>query len=121
MLAVSFFNWWYGQGWKQVAKSLRPRLKGVAGAFSVGQLLRTLFAPWRRITTEPGRALEERLRAWLDNMISRVIGFFVRLGVLFAAFVSMIAITLITVIEIIAWLLLPLAVPLLIVLGLTNL
>src|SRR4051812_6310018 len=96
MLALSFFSWWYGRGWREVAGSFRPRLKGIADSFSVGQLLPTLFAPWRRIITQPGRSLEERWRAWADNMFSRVIGFAIRLGVLFFALVTLLIVALLT-------------------------
>ena len=81
----AFFSWWYGRGWKLVATSLKPRLHGVANAFSVRQLLRTLFEPWRRIVTEPGSSLEDRWKAGFDNAFSRMVGFVVRLFVLVAA------------------------------------
>jgi hypothetical protein len=118
MLALSFFSWWYGRGWKQVATSFGPRIHTVADSFSAGQLLRTLFAPWRRIVTPPSAGLSAKLRALVDNLVSRTVGFFVRLIVLLAALVTIIGITLLTAIELIAWPLLPIAVPVLIVKGL---
>jgi len=110
MLALSFFSWWYGAGWQQVIHNFSPRLTKVANAFSVGQLLRTLFAPWRRIITYPGASLAERFRAWGDNVVSRAVGFIVRLLVLLTAFLSLIAVILLTIVEIIVWPLLPPAV-----------
>jgi hypothetical protein len=117
MLLLSFFSWWYGKGWEQVARSFISRQHTVSDAFSVNQLLRTLFAPWRRIITYPGRSLAERFRAWGDNMFSRIIGFIVRLGVLVTAGLSLLAIGLLTLLEIIIWPLLPIAIPALIVAG----
>ncbi len=117
MLVASFFIWWYGRGWKQVALSIKPRLSSVAYTFSVTQLLRTLFAPWRRIITYPGSSLGERLKAWGDNIVSRTIGFLVRLIVLGAALVAITTVSLLSVIELILWPLLPPAIPLLIILG----
>jgi hypothetical protein len=111
MLLVAFFGWWYGRGWAQVAQSFSRRLKGVMDLFSVEQLLRTLFAPWRRIITYPGASLAEKWRAWGDNLFSRVIGFVVRLFVLLAAFASLILIAILTVLEILIWPLLPAAIP----------
>jgi len=107
----AFFSWWYGRGWKLVATSFRPRLRGVANAFSVRQLLRTLFEPWRRIVTEPGSSLEDRWKAGLDNAFSRMVGFVVRSFVLVAAAASLVAIAVLTLIEVVAWPVLPLAVP----------
>jgi hypothetical protein len=117
MLVAAFFSWWYGPGWKQVMGSFGPRLKGVRESFSVDLLIPTLFAPWKQITSQPGRSLEDRFHAWVDNTFSRIIGFFVRSGVLFAAFVSIAAVILLTILEVIVWPLLPLSIPVLIVLG----
>jgi hypothetical protein len=111
MLAVSFFTWWYGLGWSQIIKSFDKQVRGVLELYSVGQLLRTLFSPWRRIISYPGASLADKWRAYLDNLFSRVIGFIVRLFVLLAAFISIIVVIIIYVIEVIAWPLLPLAIP----------
>ena len=118
MLLLSFFSWWYGPGWGQVAASFSQRLAGIADTFSVGQLLRTLFAPWRRIITYPGASLAERFRAWGDNLFSRIIGFLVRFFVLLAALLTALVIIVITVVELLIWPLLPLAVPGLVIAGL---
>ncbi len=111
MLLTSFFSWWYGAGWRSVAASFSPRIQGVLAGFSVPQLLRTMFAPWRRIITYPGRSLEERFRAWGDNLFSRAIGFVVRVFVLMAAFVTVGLVALLTALQLIIWPLLPFAVP----------
>jgi hypothetical protein len=118
MLAVSFLTWWYGHGWGQVARNFRPRLRQIADSFSVGQLLKTLFAPWRRIVTYPGASLAERFRAWGDNLVSRVVGFVVRLFVLLAAVFVLIVSAGALLLEIILWPLLPLAILVLVAAGL---
>jgi hypothetical protein len=111
MLIMSFFSWWYVRGWQQVALNFEPRLKGVADTFSVHQLLRTLFAPWRRIITYPGASLDERFRAWGDNLFSRMVGFVVRLFVLLAALLTLVLVALLSIIELVIWPLLPVAIP----------
>ncbi len=118
MLVLEFLSWWYGRGWKQVADSLLPRLSRVAESFSVTQLLKTLFEPWRRIITYSGASLGERFRAWGDNAFSRVIGFVVRIFVLIAALLIVIVTALLSLIELIVWPLLPPAIPILIIAGL---
>lgn len=118
MLVLSFFSWWYGRGWKQVLDSFGPRLQGVMDNFSVSQLFRTLFAPWRRIISYPGSNIEERFRAWGDNLFSRIVGFVVRSVVLLAALLVIVLVAALTVIELAVWPLLPLAVPGCIVAGL---
>ena len=118
MLFVSFFTWWYGRGWKQVFANFRPRLQGVLNAFSVTQLTRTLFAPWRRIITEPGANITDRFRAWGDNIFSRMIGFVVRVFVLLGAIITLLGVAILTILELIVWPLAPLAVPGLLIAGL---
>jgi hypothetical protein len=120
MLILSFFSWWYGRGWQLVWQSFGRRLRGIMNGFSVTQLAGTLFAPWRRIITPPGASLEAKFRALGDNLISRVIGFVVRLGVLLAAFVTLIVVATLTIVEVIIWPLLPLAVPGCLVAGLLT-
>lgn len=117
MLVASFFIWWYGRGWQQVARDIRPRLSAVAYAFSVTQLLKTLFAPWRRIITYPGSSLGERLKAWSDNMFSRAVGSVVRTIVLIAALVVLAIVGALSLLELVLWPLLPPAIPILIILG----
>ena len=111
MLVLSFLSWWYGSGWKHVFDSLGPRLHGVSVSFSVAQLLRTLFQPWRRIISYPGASLQAKMQAKLDNLISRAIGFTVRLGVLIGALFAYLFVGLFTILEVLLWPLLPLAVP----------
>ncbi len=111
MLIVSFFSWWYGAGWRSVIGSFEPRLSGIRASFSVEQLLRTLFAPWRRTVTYPGASLGERLQAWGENILSRAVGFVVRLFVLLIALLVLLAVALLTAIEAVVWPFLPLSVP----------
>jgi hypothetical protein len=117
MLIVAFFSWWYGKGWAQVSSSFIPRLESVASVFSVNQLLHTLFAPWRRIITYPGASLEEKFKAWADNILGRTIGMVVRLFVLFAALVVAVLVSFATLIELVLWPILPFGVLAFIILG----
>jgi hypothetical protein len=110
MFISAFFSWWYGEGWSQVVSSLSSRLDSVASAFSVNQLLSTLFAPWRRIITYPGASLAEKFHAWSDNIFSRTIGFIIRLIVLLTALLISIVVVLISLVELVIWPLLPIGI-----------
>ncbi len=118
MLVADFLTWWYGQGWKAVFASFATRLQSVQDMFSVKQLLRTLFEPWRRIITYPGDSLAEKFRAWGDNVVSRAVGFSVRCIMLLASIIASLAVFIFTAIEAIAWPLLPVAIPALLIWGL---
>lgn len=119
-MLIGFISWWYGPGWRQVAESFGPRLNAVLTNFSVRQLIPTLFAPWRRIITPPGRALEDKLRAMADNFFSRIIGFVVRIGVLLGAVIALVAVVVFTLAELLLWPALPILGPVLIIAGLLG-
>ena len=107
MLAVAFIRWWYGAGWKTLARNVQRRGQRTIDSFSVPTLVRTLFAPWKRIVTKPGAGIDAHLRAMGDNAISRLVGFTVRLTVLLSAGVSLMLLMLFGVVQIILWPLLP--------------
>ncbi|GAC1370717.1 MAG: hypothetical protein NVSMB39_3860 [Candidatus Saccharimonadales bacterium] len=118
MLLMEYFRWWYGPGWRDNAVRLQARLIDIYLSFSVPILLPTMFAPWRRIITPPGKTIGDKFRAGFDNLLSRTIGFTVRLGALIIA-IGMIAGTgLIGGIILLLWPLLPLLGPALVVGGL---
>lgn len=91
-----------------MAKQAIRRVSTLDEAFSVGILLRTLFLPWRRIISYPGAGLDAKLRAILDNLISRCVGFVVRSFVLLAVAILAIFATAIGLIQIVVWPLIPL-------------
>jgi hypothetical protein len=120
MMFSQFFIWWYGRGWRELIQSFPKRLQTTADNFSVNTLLRTIFAPWRRVVSYPGRSLSDHFHAWLDNLVSRVIGFIVRFIVLVAAAFAMAAVGVVTLIEIITWPCIPFAVIGCIILGIIG-
>lgn len=109
MLALAFLKWWYGAGWKDGYTHLSTHLKRTFYGLSVPQLLPTLFSPWRRILTPSGGAIGDRLRAMVDNALSRVIGAVVRTGTLITAGIIMIGWILVAVIRTLIWPFVPVA------------
>lgn len=109
MLIAAFFTWWYGRGWALVFKNMQRRLRQTGEMFSVAQLLRTLFSPWRRTITYPGAGLDAHMQALADNAVSRLVGFTVRMFVLFTAAITVVLVALIAVAELVAWPLVPIA------------
>src|ERR1035437_1805456 len=108
-MVFEFFVWWYGRGWLEAWRTARNWVMKVEMEFSTLVLLQTLFAPWKQIITFPGRSIGEKFQAMLDNLVSRVIGFWVRFFVLLIA-AMLIAITAIAGLALaIAWPFVPLA------------
>ena len=80
MFLVGLISWWYGRGWVEQWKRIALRFKATLDFFSVGQLLVTLFAPFRQISASStgDGSFGAAMRGFVDKLISRVIGAFVR-------------------------------------------
>jgi hypothetical protein len=78
------------------------------------------LAPWRRIISYPGASLDAKLRAYGDNIVSRAIGFVVRLIVLLTASVISFLAVIFGIVSIIAWPLVPISVVALIIKGIMT-
>lgn len=85
-MIIEMLRWWYGPGWVHSFKRISTRTKSVAHAFSATTLIATLFSPWKRIQYS-GKSFDAKMQAMIDNLVSRIIGFVVRIGVLIAALV----------------------------------
>lgn len=108
MVIVWALSWWYGAGWKAFLLGLRERLASSYDYFSIGLLASTLFAPFRQISA--GRVqgpIGVQLRAAVDKLISRIIGAFVRLILIFVGIVWLFLQALIGVVLLVVWALLP--------------
>jgi hypothetical protein len=110
MLALEFFTWWYGQGWLRRWQGIGYHIHKTTQAFSVPTLLKTLFEPWRRIISYPGAGLNDHVRAMIDNLFSRLVGFCVRVLVMIFAGLMLLFIFLIGVSLALIWPFLPFAV-----------
>ena len=108
LMLFELLRWWYGPGWRAAMGRIGTRTKNIGESFSVGQLLETLFEPWRRIVSYGDRTLEGKLRAAGDNLISRFIGFLVRLCVLITAGVLTLVVFVGGIVETVVWPVLPL-------------
>ncbi len=118
MVVVELLQWWYTRGYRHVIRSLGARLRGISLAFSIPLLIRTLFAPWRRVITYGGHSFIDGLKAVLDNTVSRLVGFTMRFLVLLTAGLLVLLVGALGLIAIILWPLLPLLAVGLIVRGL---
>jgi len=108
MFIVGMFSWWYGAGWKRCVTSVRERIASLYDYFSLGLLLRTLFAPFRQISAGKVRgSISDQARAWFDRLISRCVGACVRTAVLCTGVIALTIRSLVGLIEIVVWPLIP--------------
>ena len=102
MFMVDLLQWWYFRGWGVFASDLKHRLSDSLDFFSIGQLLKTLFKPYRQISANnPG---------FLDRFVSRLVGFFTRLFVIIFGGISIILESIIGIVLVVIWPLLPFAI-----------
>ena len=90
MFLVGLISWWYGRGWIGQLRRMTHRFGATLEFFSVGQLLATLFSPYRQISASSASngSVSAEFRAFVDQLISRIIGAFVRFfTVIFGLFV----------------------------------
>ena len=113
-------RWWYGAGWLNAWRNVTGWPGRVSHAFSIPILLKTLFAPWRRITTPPGSSLDSKIHAGVDNLVSRVVGMIVRFLVLIAAGLMSLFSFVAAVTLAVAWVFIPAAGLVLAVMGITG-
>ena len=111
MLIVGMIQWWYTKGWGMFLHGLSNRLKNAVDFFSIRLLVRHMFAPFRQISanTDLGPSLDAKFHAFLDRLVSRVIGAFVRFFLLILGTIIIILQAVIGVLVAIIWPLIPLA------------
>lgn len=109
MSLLLILQWWYGPGWFMQWQKVISRARSIGGAYSGKTLLKTLFSPWKRVTALPSAnpTIQQRFQALVDNLVSRLVGFFVRVLTLLAALVSLTVVVALSVTLAIIWPLLP--------------
>ena len=109
MISTDMIFWWYTKGWGAVIRSLGARMRDTVDFFSMGSLIRTLFAPFRQISAggTASEALGERVRAAFDKLFSRIIGAFARIFILIAGVIVLLVELIFSIISIVCWPVLP--------------
>lgn len=80
MVFVGMLSWWYTRGLMLALRRVGDRLAALYDYFSIDLLLRTLVAPFRQISAgSVDGPFPVKLRAFVDRLISRIIGAIVRL------------------------------------------
>lgn len=102
-----FIKWWYSGGLVKLFNFLGALLFSILNNFSIKTTVLNLFSPWKRVlgVKRPGL---DGIKDWLvDNLVSRTVGFFLRLVLLFVAFLVLSFYAVFAVLAIILWLLYP--------------
>ena len=115
---ITYFSWWYGEGLSGFWQAIKIMTEKIYSFFSIRILIRTLFDPWKRDEYGAENAsLEKRLKLFLNNLISRLIGFVVRLFTILVGLIAVLIFFALLFMILVAWLALPLVIILLIING----
>jgi len=108
MFLVGIISWWYSNGFISRIRITIKRLRLSADFFSVGLLLSTLFAPFRQISADAsGVSFADQIHAFFDKLLSRMIGFVVRLFMIIVSLIIMSLQIVFGAIILISWLIIP--------------
>lgn len=109
MIIMDLLGWWYSRGWVWALRQLFVvRVQRIAEFFSIGDLLKTLFAPFRQDIIDTGRApIGIRLQALGGNIISRILGALIRTTLILIGVLLIIAQAVLALIAAFIWPLIP--------------
>lgn len=112
MLVLDLLSWWYSRGFSELINGLKERLRDAADFFSIRLLMQNFFSPYRQISAQgtSSSAVNDRMQAFLDSLISRVVGTVVRLFVLLVGIIVIFLQITVGVVMIIIWPLIPMTV-----------
>ncbi len=118
---MAFISWWYGPGWVREVSRVRERLARTVDFFSIELLLATLFSPFRQISAGQGQGpIGVLLRAWFDQLVSRLIGAIVRTFMIIIGVITLLLVCILGVLRLVVWPLAPVSPVVLVVVGLIG-
>ncbi|TSC56576.1 MAG: hypothetical protein Greene071421_118 [Parcubacteria group bacterium Greene0714_21] len=111
-IAFEYVVWHFAQMPLEIAKAWRNILLFNLEYFSLPVLLKTLFAPWRKIQFAAGKGfnIAKLLEAAASNLISRILGALIRSVLIIAGLATEAALLATALATLIAWFLLPIAI-----------
>ncbi len=117
-MIVGYFSWHYGRAFRDIFVVWTNLAWFVTHFFSLPLLLRTLFAPWKRVHEAYRRTgLEDLFEAFVLNVLSRIFGACVRLCIIAVGVVALLVSAAMLVATYTFWLFAPLIVPLMFLSG----
>ncbi len=115
-----YLAWHYTRAFKEILHVAKNLVWFTVHFFSLPQLLRSFFAPYRRMTEGRGNAfnLEDLASFVIIGLISRIIGMMLRSVVILTGLFSLCILLTLIIATFIFWITAPLAIVILIIIGL---
>lgn len=114
-----YLIWHYTRAFGEIRHVAKNLLWFVVHFFSLPQLIRSFFAPYRRMTEERGNAfnLEDLASFVIIGLISRIIGMILRTSVILTGLLALAVLLVLIIATFIFWVTAPLAIVTLIIIG----
>lgn len=110
MVFILALKWWYGRGWLWAwDRSVNIRIKEYAEAFSMKQLIKTWFSPFKQTyNNAQNGSIDLKVQAFFDNIVSRFIGTLARTVLIFVGLLAILVAFISGIVIIIVWPFVPL-------------
>lgn len=107
MVIASLLSWWYVEGWREQLTRIKWAFIRMADRFSIGLLIKTLFAPFRQISADEQARGNNLATVITDKLVSRLIGCFMRTIMIIVGTITLILLAIVSAIRMLMWPLLP--------------
>ena len=107
MLMTSLLGWWYVEGWREQLTRVKWAFIRMADRFSIGLMIKTLFAPFRQISADEQARGNNLATVITDKLVSRLIGCFMRTIMIIVGTITLLLLAVVSLIRLLLWSLLP--------------
>lgn len=109
MFLVGILSWWYSDGLVGRVRITRNRLAATVDFFSLSLLLKTFFAPFKRISADSiSGPFTVHFKSFVDRSVSRLVGTVTRTIIIAVSFICVLLQVLYGIILVVFWVLIPL-------------
>jgi len=121
LIFPSYLAWHYGEAYRDIIRLWTNFLWFFGNFFSLTLLIKTFFAPWKRIKEGRGArfSLKNIAEAVVTNTVMRLVGALMRSAVILVGSIAVLAVFWLGILLIAVWTLLPLLLVLSFIYGLT--
>lgn len=90
-MLFSYLSWHYSAGMSEAWERARLAMRAVYNYFSIGDLFGSLFSPFHRDVQSKGLGFDPKvfLYSIAENLVSRIIGFLIRIVIIFMGLIAM--------------------------------
>ncbi|OGG65459.1 hypothetical protein A3I99_04485 [Candidatus Kaiserbacteria bacterium RIFCSPLOWO2_02_FULL_45_11b] len=118
-----YLLWHYTKAFGEIAHISKNFFWFTIHFFSLPQLIRSFFSPWKRMTEERGDTFnfEDLAGFVIINILSRLVGMMLRTSIIILGFIALLVVLICTIVTYVFWVMAPAALLVCLILGITLL